>query len=350
MTVEEKVGQLLVPVMAGTSADAVTAGQAANNQRLGGQDTMAALVATYHLGGVIYLGPNVVDASQLTDLSAGLQAANAESNVHGIGLFVSVDQEGGRVARISDGVTPIPAARDFTPDDRAVRSSSFISAQELRRQGFNVVFAPVADLVPAEGPEANRGVIGNRSYSGDPDEAAVMVRAAVQGLQSGGVAAVVKHWPGHGATSIDSHRSLPTVEVDRATWNERELVPFLAAMDADVDMVMVGHLSLPGLDPSGTVSSISPVIVQQILRDELGYDGVVVTDALDMGAVSDVAQGELAVRSVEAGVDVLLAMPDIAAAHGSIVEAVATGRISEERLDESVRRILELKAELRLLS
>ena len=205
---------------------------------------------------------------------------------------------------------------------------------------------PVADLA-----DGSAGVIGDRSYSSDPTIAADMVSAAVRGFRLSGVASVVKHWPGHGATVVDSHRALPTVDVDYELWTQRERVPFVAAIEEDVDMVMVGHLALPGLDPAQDgqrPASVSPVLIETLLREELGFQGVVVTDALDMGAVRSIERGELAVQAIEAGVDILLAPPDLVAARDALSAAVASGRISQERLDQSVSRILTLKDRLGL--
>lgn len=341
MTVEEKVGQLLMPLVAGTSASQVTEAEATANLRLGGKATPADLIAHYHLGGIIYLGHNIVDAQQTTALSAGLQEQAAVNDLPP--LFISIDQEGGRVHRITDGVTPVPSARELSGDEMAIRASSYVSGRELREQGFNVVFAPVADL-----SGGTAGVIADRSYSADPQVAAAMVTASVRGFRLSGIASTVKHWPGHGATIVDSHQSLPTVDVDLALWTQRERVPFAAAIDEGVDMVMVGHLALPGLDPSGAPASVSSMLVDQLLRDDLGFDGVVVTDALDMGAVSSFERGELAVQSIEAGVDILLAPPDLVAVSSALVEAVESGRLPMERLDESVYRVLRLKRHLRL--
>ncbi len=344
MSVDQKIGQLLMPLLAGTSSVEVTAAEASANIGLGGLETPAALVEEYQLGGVIYLGHNIVDAQQVTALSAGLQDVTMGSQLPG--LLISIDQEGGRVTRITDGVTPVPSARSLSGDEMAIRASSYVSGRQLQEQGFNLVFAPVADLA-----DGSQGVIGDRSYSSEPSVAADMVTAAVRGFRLSGIASVVKHWPGHGATVVDSHQSLPTVDVDYELWTQRERVPFVAAIEEGVDMVMVGHLALPGLDPDSGIraASVSPVLIDGLLRSELGFDGVVITDALDMGAVSSIERGELAVQAIEAGVDILLAPPDLAAAREGLRAAVASGRISEQRLDQSVMRILTLKDRLDLI-
>lgn len=340
LTLEQKAGQLLMPILAGTDADVAST----LNQQIAGVPTIREAVRVHSLGGVIYLGDNVESAAQLTALSAAIEEA-AQATTPGIGALISVDQEGGRVNRITDGVEVFPSARSLAPDADAVRNAAAATATALSSQGINIVLAPVADLT-----DSNAGVIGNRSFGADPAVTAEMVVASVEGLQGAGVAAAVKHWPGHGATNLDSHVVLPTIDIDRLTWEQRERVPFAAAVDADVSIVMVGHLALPGLDPSGEPATVSSVLIEELLRSDLGFTGIVMTDALDMGAVQGEDRAELVVQSIEAGVDILLAPPDVAVAHAAIVDAVRSGRISEERLDQSVARILRLKDELGLVA
>lgn len=337
---EEKVGQLLMPVLFGTDANDVPSAEAGANNALGGAATPAGVVAANDLGGVLFLGTNVVNAAQIEAFSAGLQAATEGT---GIGLLLAVDQEGGRVNRITDGVSVFGSARSLSGDADAVRDAARTTGSELSALGLNVVLAPVADLT--EGG----GVIGNRSYGSDPDLAAEMVLASIGGLVEGGVAAAVKHWPGHGATSVDSHRQLPVIDVDANTWADRERVPFAAAVEAEVDIVLVGHLAFPGLDPSGDPATVSSVLLDELLRQDLGFDGIVMTDALDMGAVSSIERGDLAVRAVLAGVDILLVPPDLAAARTGLLGALASGELTEERLNQSVERVLRLKERLGLL-
>jgi len=343
MTVEQRAGQLLMPVLFGTDAEVVSSAEAAANQRLAAVDSIAAAIQTYNLGGILYLGNNINGADQLSALSAGIQAA-ARDVIPGVGALIAVDQEGGRVNRITDGVEVFPSARALSGDADAVQAAAEATGAGLAAQGINVVLAPVADLT-----SGNSGVIGNRSYSDDPEVAAEMVAAAVSGLQSSGVAAGVKHWPGHGATTLDSHSQLPVINVDDETWRGRERVPFAAAVESGVAIVMVGHLALPLLDPEGRPATVSPVLVDELLRGDLGFEGVVMTDALDMGAVRDQDRAGLVVDSMLAGVDVLLATPDVAVAHAAIVDAVKSGTISEDALDDAVERVLRLKARLGLL-
>jgi beta-N-acetylhexosaminidase len=343
LTVEEKIGQLLMPVMAGSDASQVSEAEAAANQEVFGYSTPAEVVAAYKLGGVIYLSNNIVAADQVGILSAGLQAA-AEADT-GIGLLIAVDQEGGRVSRITDGVTVFPPAALLSGDTDAVREAGYLTGRQVSVQGINVVLAPVADVTPA----AVEGAISNRSYGDDPQVVADMVVAAIDGLQGSGVAAAVKHWPGHGATQVDSHQTLPVLDISRSDWEARDQLPFRAAIDEQVDIVLVGHLAMPGIDPEAGPATTSTVLIQDILRGELGFDGVVMTDALNMGAVSQFDAGEIVVDAVVAGADILLVPPDLPTAHGALMTAAADGTLTAERLDEAVLRVLILKERLGLL-
>ena len=176
-----------------------------------------------------------------------------------------------------------------------------------------------------------------------------MVGAAVEGLQEAGVAAAVKHWPGHGATPVDSHELLPSLDIDRDQWERRERMPFVEAVDRDVAIVLVGHLALPQLDATGDPATVSPTLVEELLREELGFDGVVMTDALNMGAVDAIPQRQLVVDAILAGADVVLIPPSLEEASAALADAVADGTISAERLDRSVTRVLRLKDRLGLL-
>ncbi|MDA3038197.1 MAG: beta-hexosaminidase [Actinomycetota bacterium] len=343
LTLEQKVGQLIVAAVWGTDAVAVRPVDVALNQGVGRADTPAEVVALQGIGGVLYLQRNVDDGAQVAALSAGLQAAAAPS---GIGLLIAVDQEGGRVNRVSDGATRFQSARELAGDSVAVRSSAAVTAMEMLAMGVNVVLAPVADVT-----DSHDGIIGDRSYGGDPNLVAEMVAASIDGLQAGdgggpGAAAAVKHWPGHGATDVDSHRGLPVIPVDEPTWRARERVPFAAAVAAGVDVVLVGHLAFPGIDPTGEPATVSAILIDGYLRGDLGFQGVVMTDALDMGAVAGYERGELVVWSIAAGADILLAPPDVQLAREALVNAVTTGRLTMERIDASVERILRLKLEL----
>jgi beta-N-acetylhexosaminidase len=343
MTAEQKIGQLLMPVLSGTSATVVDADAAALNRQATGLEEPAEIVDRFNLGGVLYLEENIESAEQLRRFSADLQQSALASD--GLGLLVAVDQEGGRVNRITDQVTVFPSALTMAGNVDAVREASYITGQQLQRQGINVVLAPVADVLEPDEP----GFIGDRSYGDDPGLVADMVKASIGGLQRSGVAAAVKHWPGHGATNTDSHQSLPNLDVDRELWERRERVPFDAAIAEEVAIVVVGHLAVPGLDQSGEPATVSSVLIDQLLRDELGFDGVVMTDALNMGAVDQYDAGRIAVDAVLAGADVLLVPPDLAAAYNALNQAVLDGELTADTLDRAVARVLALKYKLGLL-
>lgn len=343
LTLEQKVGQLIVAVVWGTDAVAVGPTHLAPNQAIGRANTPAEIVSLQGIGGVLYLRRNVENGAQVAAFSVGLQTAAAPS---GIGLLIAVDQEGGRVNRVSEGATRFQSARELAGDAIAVRSSAAVTAMEMLAMGVNVVLAPVADVT-----DSHDGIIGDRSYGGDPNLVAAMVAASIDGLQAGdgnnpGAAAAVKHWPGHGATEVDSHRGLPVIAVDEPTWRARERVPFAAAVAAGVDVVLVGHLAFPGIDPSGEPATVSPVLIDGYLRGDLGFQGVIMTDALDMGAVAGYDRGELVVRAIAAGADILLAPPDVQLAREALINAVTAGRLTIERIDASVERILRLKLHL----
>ncbi len=340
LSTEEKVGQLLMPVLAGRDPAQVSAEDKKTNRSATGVGVPADIVASYHLGGVIYLAKNIGTADQVDLLSAGLQqAARADS---GVGLLVAVDQEGGRVNRITDGVTVFPSAAVLSGDAAAVREAGYLTGRQVADLGINVVLAPVADVTRPD----MASFISNRSYGTDPQVVSQMVTASVDGLQDSGVAAAVKHWPGHGGTDVDSHRELPVLDISRQAWDERERIPFQAAVDHRVSIVLVGHLAIPSLDPSGGPATVSSAMIDGLLRTELGFDGVVMTDALDMGAVGGIDPGRLVVQAVLAGVDILLVPPDLEVAYRALTSAVRQGEISAERLDRSVLRILRLKERL----
>lgn len=344
LTVEEKIGQLLMPMLFGRSSNP-SAADANRNLQAHGAANPAELVAMHHLGGVIYLDENIDSAQQVRSLSRDLQAAAASDT--GIGLLLAVDQEGGRVSRLSDEVSLFPPAADLSGDAELVKETSYVTGQQVQQQGINVVLAPVADVIdPVEGTS----FIDNRSFGPDPEVVAEMVGAAVDGLQQAGVAAAVKHWPGHGATPVDSHQLLPSVDVGREEWEQRERLPFAEAIGHGVEIVLVGHLALPQLDATGAPATVSPALVDGLLRNGMGFDGVVMTDALNMGAVGSIPQRELVVDAILAGADIVLIPPSLEEAGAALADAVADGTITEERLDLSVTRVLRLKDDLGLLT
>lgn len=329
MDLDAKIGQTLVILAEGTTAE-----------------ENAGIIEEHQPGGFIYFPENMTGAEQIAELSNGLQARAADTGA-GVPLFLGVDQEQGMVSRLPVGTRfPDAMAVGASRDTEMARSRAGVTASELAALGINLDYAPVADVnVNAANP-----VIGIRSFGSDPQLVSEMVLAEVESFEEGGVVPVVKHFPGHGDTDVDSHTGLPEVDKSREDWEEVDLPPFKSAVEADVDAVMTAHVFLPELDDSGEPSTLSGEVINGVLRDELGYDGVVTTDALNMEGVRQTHDdGEIAVRALEAGADQLLMPPDPATAARAVRDAVDEGRISEDRLDESVRRILELKVRRGLL-
>ena len=210
----------------------------------------------------------------------------------------------------------------------------------MRALHFNTDFAPVADVWT----NPNNTVIGDRAYSDDFDQASELVAAAVQGFHDAGVICSLKHFPGHGDTDTDTHSGAATVDKTVDELMDGELKPFISGMEAGADMVMVGHITMTAIDPEHP-ASLSREVVTGLLREQLGWDGLVITDGLEMGALSAWSEGERCVLALEAGVDILLGVSDIPGAVEAITQAVENGELSEARIDESVLRILGLKLE-----
>ncbi|GAA2456824.1 glycoside hydrolase family 3 protein [Streptomyces macrosporus] len=349
MTLEEKVGQLFVVEVYGQSADQAAQG----NRTLYGVDTPAEVVSKYHAGGVIYFdarrGPdNVRDPRQIARLSNGLQKA-ARSTGAGVPLLISIDQEGGSVVyRLTEPATLLPGnmalAAGRSEDD--ARRSAEIIARELAALGITQNYAPVADVnVNPANP-----VIGVRSFGSDPALCSALVGAAVRGHHRGGVASAAKHFPGHGDTDTDSHTGLPQINHTREELDRVDLPPFRAAIARGVDTIMTAHIVVPALDPTGVPATMSHPIITGLLREELGFDGLIVTDALDMQGASGRFPPDVApVQALKAGCDQLVLAPKMDVAYNAVLAAVRGGEISEERLNASVVRVLEHKIRRGLL-
>ena len=347
MTLKQKVGQLFVIEVAGR--DAFTASDAAKavNQRLYGVDTPAQAIAKYRPGGVIYFttrnnDDNIGGPAQVATLSNGLQLAALAPPGPGIPLQISVDQEGGSlVARFGAPMTQMPGnmalgAGRSTAD---ARRSARIIGTELAAVGVTQPYAPVADV----NVNPNNPVIGIRSIGSDPGLVSELVAAQVRGYHVGGVSSVAKHFPGHGDTGVDSHFGLPEVTHTREQLEEIDLPPFRAAIAAGVDTIMTAHVVLPAIDPDVPATMSHPILTG-LLREELGFDGLIVTDALDMGGATETFPPDVApVQALLAGADQLLIPPQMDTAYAAVLGAVRSGEISRQRLNESVRRILAHK-------
>ena len=301
----------------------------------------------FPVGGVVLFSQNILSGDAVTALNADLQACAGRP--HGIGLFIAVDEEGGGVSRVAGklGLSERqPAAFTLGREGaEAVEQAARTIGAYLKAYGFNLDFAPVADVRT----RVEREEIGSRAFSDDAPEASEMVGAFVRGLHSQGILSAAKHFPGHGAVSGNTHTGTGISGRTLEEWRAWEFLPFRRAMEEGVDMVMVSHQVAQQVDPDQP-ASLSPIIVTGLLRGELGYDGVVITDALRMQAVHGrFGSGEACVRALEAGCDMLLLPYNFTNAYNGVMNALASGRLTEARIDESLRRILRLKRQWGLL-
>ncbi len=350
LTLDEKIGQLIVPTFESNylSSDSDTF------------ESLARLVREYHVSGFHVFGASQPAPPVLLNPGYGtvilgqpLSAAflvNRLQALSAVPLLNTADFETGAGFRLS-GATAFPrqmamGAIARGDDVRLVREEARITAVESRAMGIHVNFAPVADV----NNNPRNPVINTRSYGEDPARVAALVGAYLQGARDGGMIATLKHFPGHGDTDVDSHIGLPVVTFDRARLDRLELVPFKFGMEQGAGAVMAAHIELPALDPTpSTPATFSAPVLRRLLRDELGFGGLVYTDSMSMDAVAKMLPpGEGAVRAVLGGADLVLHSPDPIAAFKGVKAAMAAGRISEARLDESVERVLRAKASVGL--
>lgn len=344
LTLEEKVGQLFL-VRPDALDPARTPQQIEDPDAAGATaltDAMRATLARIPVGGVVLFGKNIADAGQLAAFTADLQAAGR------VPLLLAVDEEGGAVARLANsGALDLPryesAAAVGAEGPEAVRAMYRAIGGYLRDFGFALDFAPVADV----NTNPDNPVIGSRAFSADPQTAAACVRAAVEGLGEAGVLACLKHFPGHGDTAQDSHEEAAVTEKTLAALRSGEWAPFAAGIAAGAPLVMVGHITAPNALPpaeSDRLAGFSATVLNDWLRGELGFEGLVVTDSLAMGAVTRrYSSGEAALAALQAGADLLLMPADLEGAYTAVVQAVESGRWPESELDARVERILAAK-------
>lgn len=325
MSLREKLCQLMIvrpEVLTGESP--VTAA---------GETTRLAL-EQYPVGGLIYSVDNLVTQEQTREMIENTQSYSK------IPLIISADEEGGNVGRLMYklGTTFIHSMYSYKDmgEDTAYQNALTIGTDMVSCL-FNTDFAPVADVWTNP---ANT-VIGDRAYSDEFGQASELVAAAVRGFTESGVICCVKHFPGHGDTSTDTHEGAAVVDKSLEELRGGEFLPFEAGIEAGVDMVMVGHITVTAVDDEP--ATISHEVITGLLREELGWDGVVVTDSLDMGALAGYEIGEVCVKYLEAGGDIMLGIPDLAAALTALETAVTEGRLTEQRIDESALRVLMLK-------
>ena len=334
VTIEQNVGAMLA---FGWSGDTV-------EEQIGVGPHAQEIVRDVEVGAVVLLGRNVAD-----DLTRTVETLNELQAISREPLLMIADQEGGMVARFVDGVTLFPSymALGAAGDPRLAYEAAAATATEMLAIGVNYNFAPCVDV----NNNPDNPIIGTRSYAESPDRAAEFAAHAVRGYQDAGLIACAKHFPGHGDTAVDSHLALPSVPYPTDRLWEVELKPFAAAISAGVSSVMTTHILFPALDPARP-ATLSPEVVTGLLRKQMGYDGVVVTDCMEMKAIADVfGTPEAAVMAIEAGVDLILVCHTRSVQHETreaIIRAVRDGRISESRLDESVRRLRSLKDAYRM--
>jgi beta-N-acetylhexosaminidase len=297
------------------------------------------------VGGVIYFARNVESPEQVADLSRSLQRTAAESDSRP--LLITVDEEGGAVSRLPrDGRLPGQMAIGATRDPALARRAAAAKARELRAVGINANLAPVLDV----NNNPDNPVIGVRSFGEDPELVGELGAAVAEGFRRDGVVACGKHFPGHGDTAVDSHVDLPVVEHGRDRLDRVELPPFRAAIEAGIGAIMTTHVAFPEFTGGAErPATLSEPVVTGLLRERLGFDGLIATDCMEMDAIADgVGTPAAAVQAVEAGCDLVTVSHTPAtqrAAIDAVVAAVQSGRIDETRIDESVRRILRTKTE-----
>ena len=329
MTLEQKVAQMFMVSFFGEQLT----------------ETESAFLREVQPGAVVLFGRNVESPEQVTALTNSYQQEVMSRG--GLPLLIAVDQEGGPIQHLQDGFTrfPAPMLLAATQDEDLAYDVGAAMAAEMRAVGVNMNLAPVGDLLT----NAFNPIIDRRAFGSDPKMVAPILMNFIRGMQDNGVAATVKHFPGHGDTSEDSHLELPAIHHDRSRLGSVELRPFVAAFDAGVSTVMVAHIWYSAFDAEPLPASLSDKVVDGLLREELGYDGIIMTDALDMDAVdTEYDPSEASIRAIEAGNDLIaigahVGTQRIREAISDVVAAVRAGRIALESIDDSLERILRVK-------
>lgn len=325
MSLDEKIGQLVVSGFYGTSLD----------------ENILKLIKEDKISGVILFNRNVKDSNTLLSLNNSLKESNKNNQLP---LFISVDEEGGLVTRMPKDIKRLPTNKyigSLNNKDLSYKVGEILGEQ-LSYFGFNMNFAPVLDI----NSNPNNPVIGDRSFGNNKDTVAILGTSTMKGIQSKNIISVVKHFPGHGDTSVDSHVNLPVVNYDINRLKSFEFVPFKTAIQNGADAIMVGHILLPKID-SKYPSSMSYEIVTNILRKDLGFNGLVVSDDMTMGAITkNYSIEEASIKAINAGVDLLLVCQKYENTENvlkALKEAALNGTISKERLDNALYNIISIK-------
>jgi beta-N-acetylhexosaminidase len=330
MTLEEKIGQMIIAGIDGYEIN----------------ENEIKLIQDYHIGGFILFGRNIENPEQLLELNNSLKSTNSG---YKIPLFLSIDEEGGRISRIPKEIKNLPASRSIGKVNNQEFSYEVgvLVAEKVKAFGFNMNFAPVLDI----NSNPKNPVIGDRAFGSEAKVVSDLGYQTMGGISFGGVIPVIKHFPGHGDTSVDSHVGLPSVDNDLERLKSFELIPFQTAINNGAECVMVAHILLPKIDAENP-ASLSPTIINDILRRQLNFDGVVITDDMTMGAVTENYDLATAVvQAVRAGNDIILVAhkyENSLKALDSINKAVLDGYITEEKINQSVYRILALKQKYKL--
>ena len=335
MTLEEKIGQLFV-----VNLEQLDNSKGSYFEWKKCSKEMIDCVKQYNVGGIILFSRNIGKRKQTKNLINKLQKQSP------VPLFVSVDEEGGEVARIAGNpdmnTTKFPTMEEVgsKKDTEYVNKMGKTIGNEIKALGFNVDFAPVADVKTSD----LNLEIGSRSFGSEPDKVASMVKAFVKGLQETNVSATLKHFPGQGSSKGDTHIENVNIDSSIAALRKIDFVPFEEGIKAGADFVMVSHISVSKVTETAQPASMSELIMKTILRDELGFKGIIITDAMDMASITDeYSSAEAALGSFEAGSDIILMPTDFKEAYEAVLSAAKSGEISMERVDESVQRILTVK-------
>lgn len=335
MTIEQKVGQLFV-----VNFELLDAKKGSYYEHRKITKRMKKTLQKYPVGGVVFFSRNINTRKQTTKFITKLQEHSQ------IPLFITVDEEGGDVARIGSNdnmrITCFPTMEEIgkSANTQYAYDMGATIGSEIKELGFNVNFAPVADVKTSE----SNTEIGSRSFGQDEKLVANMVVNVVKGLQDQGISATLKHFPGHGGATADSHEGSVNVDSSISRMRKVDFVPFQKGIEAGADFVMISHISVSRVTESTTPATLSSLIMQDILREELGFEGVIITDAMDMKAITDIyTPAEAALQSFKAGADIILMPDELGQAYDAVYNAVKSGKIKQERLDASVKRILAVK-------
>lgn len=338
MSIEEKIAQLFIitPEALTNMSQVIQAG-----------DTTKESLEKYPVGGLIYFLKNITTREELKLMLSNTQAYSEE--ITGLPLFLSIDEEGGEVTRIaSSGTIQVPLLPNMseiglTENPKEAYQVGVTLGSYLAELGFNLNFAPDADVLT--NPENT--VVKNRSFGADAGLVSQMVLETLRGMNEQGIYGTLKHFPGHGATEGDTHEGYAYTNKTLEEMLENEMLPFTRGIEENTSFIMAGHISVPNIIGDDTPSSLSKVMITDILRNQLEYDGIIITDALNMGAIAEkYSSAQAAIKAFEAGSDLLLMPADFVSAYEGVLQAVKSGEISEERVDESLSRILKVKFEM----